>query len=85
MLFYAAGIVAAVSATSMGIGVSRAHQTTDYLEQARIAIPFIRWGTSSSLVALLLSLFGKGYTRVVAVLILGLFLLWWLLIALSIY
>ena len=85
LFFYAAGIFVMVSAAIMEIGVSRAHQTTSYLEQTRIAIPFIQWGTLSAFIALLLSFFARGFARVIAVLVLGLFLLWWLLIAESIY
>jgi len=85
LFFCAAGFCFLLSIIIMGIGVSRAHQTTDYLEQARIAIPFIRCGLVSSLIALLLSFFGKGPGRLVGALSSALFLSWWLLIAESIY
>jgi hypothetical protein len=85
LLFYAGGICFIVSIIIMAIGVSRARQTTDYLEQARIAIPFIRCGLLSSLFACLLSFFGRGTGRIVGVIFSTLFLLWWLLVAESIY
>jgi hypothetical protein len=69
----------------MAIGVSRAHQTTDYLEQARIAIPFIRYGTLFSLVSLVLAGFGRGWSRWLTLIFSTLFFIWWLLIAVSIF
>jgi peptidoglycan/LPS O-acetylase OafA/YrhL len=85
LFFYAAGVCFAASIIIMGIGVSRAQQTSDYFEQARIAIPFIRWGSLLSLLALLLSFFGRGAGRLIGILLSALFFAWWLLIAESIY
>ena len=73
------------SSASMAIGVFRAHQTTDYLEQARIASPFIRWGLLCSIVSLVMSGFGRGLVRWIALVCAALFVAWWLAIAESIY
>jgi hypothetical protein len=83
---FSAGVIGLfASIVIMAIGVARAHQTTDYLEQARIAIPFIRWGTLCSLISLLLSGFGPGLGRWIALICSALLLAWWLLIAVPIY
>lgn len=73
------------SITSMAISAFRAHQTTDFLEQARIAIPFIRWGLLCSFFAVILSGFGRGPGRWIGLISSTLLLMWWLLIAVSIY
>jgi hypothetical protein len=69
----------------MAIGVHGARQTTNYLEQADIAIPFIRLGSLLSLVAFAFTWFGKGMWRAGAVVVSALLFAWWLLIAISIY
>jgi hypothetical protein len=69
----------------MANGVSRAHQTTDYLEQARIAIPFICWGSLCALLSLCLSGFGRGMGRWAALICSAFLLAWWYGIAISIY
>ena len=83
---FAGGIICFLASSgAMAIGVFRAHQTTDYLEQARIAIPFIRWGLLCSIVSLVLSGFGRGLGRWMALVCAALFVAWWLGVAESIY
>jgi len=85
-LFFSTGAISFITSIFiMVVGVHKAHQTTDYLEQARIAIPYIRWGTLFSLFSLLLSGFGRGWKKWVALVFSILFFIWWLLIAESIY
>jgi hypothetical protein len=85
ILFGIGGLCFVASLIFMEVGVAKAHRTTDYLEQARIAIPFIRSGLLWSAIALVFSCFGRGATRVASVVVSALLLSWWLLIAESIY
>ena len=52
-------------------------RSTDYLEQANEATPWILWGLGAGLLGFILSLFGRRYTRLVAAIFaLGLFTFW---------
>ena len=62
--FFHGGVICLLGSIGiMAIGASHAHQTTDYLEQAWIAIPFIRRGLLCSLFSLFLLGFGRGLSR----------------------
>ena len=78
----AAGVLLSISILITGF--FRSFRTTDYLEQSREAIPFIRWGLGSATAGLLLCCFGTRWLRIAGLSAAFLLSLWWFFIAESI-
>ena len=77
------GLISSFSA--LIVGVTRARNIEGYLEQADAALPFVRFGIYSAVLAVILCLFGKGEARVVGALFSCLLLLYWGFIGVTLY
>jgi hypothetical protein len=73
------------SLAALLIGSARSRHIVGYLAQADAGVPFVRWGTLLVLIAIFLGLFGYGKARVAFVISSGALLVYWLLIAESLY
>jgi hypothetical protein len=75
------GSVALLVSFGVLIGTyTRDIKSTDYLQQAREAVPWLFWGLGSAVVGTALSSFGKGVRRTFGVSIGALLSIFWLLL-----
>lgn len=60
-------------------------QATDYLKQGAEGVPSEQWGSATALTGFLLSFFGKRIPRIACVVIASFLIVYWYLIALSLF
>lgn len=65
--------------------IVNAHHITGYLAQADAAFPYVRRGTFTAFCAVVLCCFGRAASRIIAVSLSSLLLLYWIFIGATLY
>ncbi len=66
-------------------GYVRHVQATDYLKQGAEGVPWVQWGTATAVTGFLLSFFGKPLSRITCVIVASLLVVYWYLVAASLF
>jgi len=83
---FVCGIAGVLLSLSLVIGSFLRHvDTANYLKQADEGVPWVRWGFGSAVVGLLLCCFGKRWWRIAGLISAVFLVVWWCLIAESLY